>query len=769
VAVPHRCLLNLLTALEQRVLAAAPRARLRATLNAALSFDASMQQLLLLLRGHALHLVPEQVRTDGPAFVAFLDRHRIDLLDCTPSQLRVLLAAGLLETGAHVPSLVLVAGEAIDRPMWRALAEAPRTTFFNIYGPTECTVDATGGVIARGSRRPVIGRPLANYRTYVLDRGGEPVPRYVTGELYIGGAGVARGYRGRPALTAERFVPDPFGPDPGGRLYRTGDLARILADGTIEFVGRADHQVKLRGFRIELEEIEAVLAEHEAVAAAAVALHDGPRAPVLVAHVVARDPSRSPTAEVLRPFLARRLPDHMLPSSFMVLPALPMLRSGKVDRAALPAPELGAAAGAAPRRTPTEDVLAGIWADVLQVEAVGADHDFFELGGDSLLTVQLVARARDAFRVELPLRGLFHSRTLAAQAALVDAVRREQVGLTAPPILPVDRAGALPLSFAQQRLWFLDRLSPGSQAYNVGAAIRLEGLLDASVLQRSLEEIVRRHEVLRTTFDLIEGRPVQVIHPAGGWRMAVLDLRARPAAEAEREARRVMHEEATHAFDLGAGPLFRATLIRQREREALLVLAMHHIVSDGWSVAVLAREAAALHEAFGAGRPSPLEELPVQYADFAVWQRGLLAGAGLDRLLAYWREQLRDAPPVLELPADRPRSAARTYRAATEPFVYPDALGAALLRVAREERATLFMVLLAAFEVLLYRYSGQPDLVIGAPIANRSVRALEGLIGFFANTLALRGRLSGNPTFRELLGRVRETTLDAYAHRDLPY
>ncbi len=588
--------------------------------------------------------------------------------------------------------------------------------------------------------------------------------------MYISGAGVARGYLNRPELTGEKFVPNPFSEEPGARLYKTGDLARFLPDGNIEFLGRVDHQVKIRGFRIELGEIEAALRQHPAVREAVVlAPQDAPGERRLVAYVLAeREPL--PTTTDLRSFLKEKLPEHMVPALFVLLDALPLMPNGKVDRRALPAPdrtrpELGKAFVAP--RTPTEEVLSEIWAQVLDIERVGIHDNFFDLGGHSLLATQVVSRIREAFQVELPLRRLFEVPTVAGLAESIEVAKSAGQNLLAPPILPVPRDGNLPLSFAQQRLWFLDQLMPGS-AYNSPGAFRIESSIDVALAERIVNEIVRRHEVLRTTFRSIAGQPIQVIAPALTLPVAVVDLGSLPEPKREAEVRRLAAEEAQRPFDLAQGPLLRVTLLRLGDQEHVFLVTMHHIISDGWSIGVFIREAVALYGAFSNGAPSPLYELPIQYADFAVWQRDWLQGEVLESQLGYWRQQLADIS-VLQLLTDRPRPAVQTSLGKRQSVTLPETLSEALKALSRQEGATLFMTLLAAFKILLHRYTSQDDLVVGTPIANRNRLEIDGLIGFFVNTLVLRTDLAGNPSFRELLRRVREVCLGAYARQDLPF
>ncbi len=756
VLVEHRSVLNLFAALQEAVCsrrgAAAPP---RVTLNGPVFFDTSVKQWVQLLGGATLCVVPEETRADARALVAYLRRHDVEVLDCTPSQLRVLLAEGLLEDGASLTDL-LVAGEALERDLWATLAAAEGRRAWNLYGPTECTVDASIGEV-RGER-PTIGRPVANARLYVLDPAGQPTPYGVPGELFVGGEGVARGYLGQPALTAEKFVPDSFGSEAGGRLYRTGDRTRWLAAGELEYLGRMDQQLKVRGFRIEPGEIEAALLEHVTVREAAVVA----REQRLVAYVVAAEGAEA-TASALREHLSSRLPEYMVPGGFVVLERLPLNRNGKLDRRALPAPEQGTGVDryVAPR-TPAEEVLAGIWAEVLRLEQVSALDNFFELGGHSLLATQVISRVREAFGVEVPLKALFEAPTVVGLAGRIEALRSTGAAPVLP-MVPVERDGPLPLSFAQQRLWVVDRIDPGSAAYNMPYPLRLRGVLELPVLRASLDALVRRHESLRTTFSEEGGRPVQVVHPAAPVPLPMVDLRGLPEEARQPEAKRLSGAEAMRPFDLGQGPLLRGTLVRLGEEDHVLLFNMHHIVSDGWSMQVLVREVSALY----AGEPLP--ELPVQYADFAVWQREWLSGEVLQAQIDFWRERLEGAPPLLEVPTDRPRRAGQSPLAASHPFTLSPELSQRLRELARREGATLFMTLLAGWQALLSKYSGQEDVVVGTPIAGRNRRETEGLIGFFVNTLALRARLAADSTWSGLLEQVREETLGAYDHQDLPF
>ncbi|HSF43790.1 MAG TPA: amino acid adenylation domain-containing protein [Thermoanaerobaculia bacterium] len=726
------------------------------------SFDVSVWEFFWpLLAGARLAVARPGGHRDGAYLVDVIAREKVTVLHFVPSMLQAFLDEPDLDRCRSLRKVV-VSGEALGAPLAERLFARLPVDLENLYGPTEAAVDVTvWGCRPDSVRVPVpIGRPIANTAIHVLDPGGRPAPVGVPGELHIGGVNVGRGYLERPDLTAERFVPDPFG-EPGARLYRTGDLARFAADGAVEFLGRLDHQVKIRGFRIELGEIEAALAEQAGVREAAVLAHEDR----LVAYVAG-----DAAVDALGPALSERLPDYMVPATFVKLAALPLNANGKVDRKALPAPERQTSAEAyrAPR-TPVEEVLAGIWAELLRLERVGANDHFFDLGGHSLLATRVMSRLRSALGVEMPLRDLFEAPRLADLAARVEAARRAGAGPVGPPLVRVPRQGPLPLSFSQQRLWFLDRLEPGSPLYNVPVALRVEGPLRSEVLALCLGEIVRRHEALRTVFATTEGSPVQVIRPAAPFRLPVVDLSGLPESAREALALALAREEAARPFHLARGPLLRALVLRLAGEDHFVALAVHHIVSDGWSMGILVGETAALYAAFAAGRPSLLPELAVQYADFAAWQSSWLQGEVLEGEISFWRRQLAGLPPLLELPTDRPRPAVQSFRGTSRPVRLPAGLTRQIEALSRREGATLFMVLLAGFQALLARYSGQQDLAVGSPVAGRNRMEIEGLIGFFVNTLVLRGDLAGLPSFRALLGRVRETALAAYLHQDLPF
>jgi len=731
---------------------------------ASFSFDASVwESFMALAAGAELRL-----RAEEGAAGEGLRRElaSVDAATVPPSAL-----AGLGAEAGASPQVLVVAGESCPPELARRWSEGRR--FFNAYGPTEVTVCATayecGG---EESWRVPVGRPLGNVRVYVAGRGAEPAPVGVAGELLVGGEGLARGYLGRPALTAEKFIPNPFSTEPGARLYRTGDLARWLSNGELEFLGRIDQQVKVRGYRIELGEIEAVLCEHPAVCEAVVVVKKGADDDArLVAYLVSAEGLSVPKSGEMRQYLRERLPEYMIPSAYAEIGAVPMTPNGKVDKKALSAldGEQTATGEQVAPRTPVEEMLAGIFAEVLGVAHVGVDDNFFELGGHSLLATRVMSKIREAFGVEVPLRALFESPTVEGLAVQVEEARSACEGIVAPPLGAVAREGRLPLSFAQQRLWFLDRLEPGMSLYNVPLAVRLTGQLDVEAFGRTLSEVVRRHEVLRTRFAEVDSGPVQIICEAEPVPLPLTDLTLLAEAERETAARRLAEAEAQKSFDLSTGPLLRAKLLRLAEEEHVVLLTMHHIVSDGWSLGLLIKDVATLYESFSKGEPSPLAELPIQYADYAAWQREWLQGEVLETQLSYWRRQLGGELPVLELPTDRPRPPVQTYRGARHTLALDREATQSLKGLSRREGCTLFMTLLAGFQALLARYTSQEEIVVGTPIAGRTRAELEPLVGFFVNTLALRTDLSGDPTFVELMKRVREVTLGAYAHQEVPF
>jgi hypothetical protein len=679
----------------------------------------------------------------------------------------------LLEAGWRgKPKLqMLCGGEALPRALADRLQDKG-AALWNLYGPTETTIWSSAWRVEPGEAPISIGRPLSNTRLYVLDKRLRAVPPGVIGELYIGGAGLARGYRNRPGLTAERFIPDPCDTTPGARLYRSGDLARWRPDGTLECLGRVDYQVKVRGFRVELGEIEATLARHPAVRDVVVAARPDPTGEIsLAAYIVVRNGLEPLNAAQLRRWLASFLPEYMIPLAFVSLEALPLTPNGKVDRLALPDPTQARhidGADSVPPRGPVEAALAEIWGELLAGPQIGAHDIFFERGGHSLLALQLLARVRQVFEVEVSLERFLDEPTVARLACLVERALAEEAAPVVSPFVTVTRDEPLRASFAQERIWFLDQLEPGRISYHIPSAVRLEGQLDISALERALNEVVRRHEVLRTALVSVGGIPRQVIAERLELPLAVENLCSLPENERERRAMVLLCAHVEQPFDLARGPLVRAALLRLSEREHIAIVTMHHAISDGWSVGILVRELSTLYESFRLGDPSPLPELDIQYADYAVGQRNHFQNDGVQAQIDYWTGQLAGVQH-LELPTDRPRPPHASQRGGQRSATLPKATTDAARTLGRRQGATLYMTLLAAFQVLLHRYSGQEDIAIGSPIAGRTRPELEGLIGFFVNTLVLRGDLSGNPTFLELLRRVRRKAIEAFAHQDVPF
>ncbi|MEG4144509.1 amino acid adenylation domain-containing protein [Microcoleus sp. Pol12B5] len=790
VQISHASVVNFLSSMRQQLAIADRDVWLAVT---SLSFDiAALELFLPITTGSRVVVASREVASNGEKLLETLTNSGATVMQATPASWKMLLAAGWQ---GNNQLKILCGGEALPRQLANQLL-LRCASVWNLYGPTETTIWSTLYQVDRKDESVSIGRPIANTQIFILDPYLMPVPVGVFGELHIGGAGLSRGYLNRPELTAEKFIPNPFAEDPihasfilhpssfilSERLYKTGDLARYLPDGNIEFMGRSDHQVKVRGFRIELGEIEAVLSQYPAVREAiALVREDNPGDKRLVAYIVANselrgghgdtDPTHSEFINHLRVFLKQKLPQYMMPSAFVLLEAMPLTPNGKIDRRSLRAPDTNTAefeSNFTEPRTPDEQLIAEIWAEVLGLERVGIHDNFFELGGHSLLATQAISRLREAFQVEVPLRSLFESPTVATFTESLLQYRAEQK-LKAPPIKRASRQGELPLSFAQQRLWFLDQLQPGNPGYNIPAAVRLKGALNVAVLEQTFQEIIKRHEALRTTFNSVEGRPAQVIISSFNFTLPIVNLRELSQAEREAEAMRLAAEEARQPFDLTKWPLLRVTLLHLDETEYLLLLTVHHIVADGWSMGVLVREVVALYEAFCSGKPSPLPELSVQYADYAVWQINWLQGEVLEAKLADWKQQLGQILPPLPLPAKQPRSVVSSNQAEIQEFHLEWQLSEGLNALSRQQNVTLFMTLLAALQTLLYRYTNQEDIVVGTDLANRTQVETEALIGFFVNILVLRTDMRGNPTFRQLLDRVREVTLKAYAHQDLPF
>ncbi|TBU87893.1 non-ribosomal peptide synthase/polyketide synthase [Phytopseudomonas dryadis] len=693
-------------------------------------------------------------------------RGQVRLVNTVPSAIKALCESGQLPESVRTINL---AGEPLQQSLVDELYRLGHVQrVYDLYGPSEDTTYSTW-TLRTPAGKANIGRPIANTCSYLLDEAGQPMPVGGVGELCLTGAGLARGYLGQPALTAEKFLPDPFDDQGGGRLYRTGDLARYRTDGVIEYVGRIDHQVKIRGFRIELGEIEAQLLKQESVREAAVLAQDGMGGKQLVAYLVPAEAGVLGDAETettlrqgLRAKLKAALPDYMVPSQLLLLDKLPLTPNGKLDRKALPMPDASQSQQAyvAPR-TELEQQISAIWSQVLRVESVGLSDHFFELGGHSLLATQVISRVRQALEIELPLRDLFEAPRLADFVARIE----QGVGASAPPLVRVERDKPLVLSYAQQRQWFLWQLEPASAAYHIPTALRLKGELDIEALQRSFERLIERHETLRTSFRQDGEQTIQVIHPAGEF-----DLSLQTVDDLDEQTIRAkVEEEIQRPFDLEHGPLLRVKLLRLASDDHVLVLTLHHIVSDGWSMPVMVDELISLYEGYRQGQSVELPVLPIQYADYAIWQRNWMEAGERERQLSYWKAQLGDEQPVLELPTDRPRPAVQSHAGASLNIELSDELSQSLKRLAQEQGVTLFMLLLASFQTLLHRYSGQDDIRVGVPIANRNRVETEGLIGFFVNTQVLRAEFDLQMTFGELLEQVKQAALGAQAHQDLPF
>ncbi|WP_442935957.1 non-ribosomal peptide synthase/polyketide synthase [Nostoc sp.] len=760
------------------------------------SFDVSVWEFFWpLLTGARLVVAKPGGHKDSGYLVNLILEQRVTTLHFVPSMLQIFLEEQGLKDCNSLKQ-VICSGEALPKELQERFFACLGCQLHNLYGPTEAAIDVTFWECQPESNLKTvpIGRPISNTQIYILDQNLQPVPVGVPGELHIGGAGLARGYLNARELTEQKFIPNPFSgskgageqrsrgvrerrrkivqsPVPSPRLYKTGDLARYLPDGNIEYLGRIDNQVKIRGFRIELGEIEAALSQHQDVQTSVVIVReDIPGDKRLVAYIVPQ-PQVTPTISQLRSFLKEELPEYIVPSAFVTLDSLPLTPNGKLDRRALPAPEPSSELSDkyVTPRTPLEEILAQIWVQVLKVELVGRHDNFFELGGHSLLATQLISRMRSSLKVELPLRSLFAAPTIAELAPLIQQLQQQDLELAAPPILPRANNAELCLSFAQQRLWFLDQFESNSSFYNIPIGLRLVGTVNVVALVQSLEAIIHRHEALRTNFVTVDGQATQIIQTATNWSVAVVDLQHLSISEQEITAQKLVQQQALLPFDLANEALFRATLIMLSDTEQWLLVCMHHIVSDGWSIGVFVQELQALYNAYAQGQASPLTPLPIQYADFALWQRQWLVGEVLKSQLSYWEQQLANAPTFLPLPTDRTRPAVQTFNGAYLEFALSVELTQKLVKLSQQQGVTLFMTLLAAYNTLLYRYTGQTDILVGTPIANRDRTEIEGLIGFFVNTLVMRTNLAENPTFNELLPRIREMALSAYAHQDLPF
>ncbi|MEV6424557.1 amino acid adenylation domain-containing protein [Streptomyces sp. NPDC051662] len=775
VVTPYRGLTNMQLNHQKEIfdpaIASAGGRRLRIAHTVSFAFDMSWEELLWLVEGHEVHVCDEELRRDAEALVAYCDRHQVDVVNVTPTYAQLLIEEGLLDrdetAGKHRPALVLLGGEAVSDTVWSKLRRTEGTYGYNLYGPTEYTINTLGGSTT-DSATPTVGIPIRNTRAYVLDTMLRPVPPGGPGELYIAGTGLARGYHDRPALSAERFVADPFG-EPGERMYRTGDLVRQRPDGLLDFLGRTDDQVKIRGYRIELGEISSALSAHSEVAHAAVVVNESTGTPRLVGYFAPEDGTErgEQLLQRLRDHLKEGLPDYMVPSALVPVDTLPLTVNGKLDVRALPAPDFTGTGTSRVPRTPREETLCALFAEVLGLPegSVGIDSDFFELGGHSLLATRLVSRARTALDAELAIRDLFEAPTV---AELVERAARSG-GAARPALTAGERPDELPLSHAQQRLWVIQQIECASAAYNFPLVLRLRGVFDGEAWSAALGDMTARHEALRTVFLEPGGQAIQSVLPAGEARPVVEWLRA-----TEDEVPALVDAAVNRPFDLAAELPLRTTIVELTPEDHVVVLLLHHITTDEWSDRPFLRDLATAYAARVRGAAPRWEPLPVQYADYALWQQRLLGdpadtGSLAARQLEYWRTALDGAPEELELPTDRPRPARPAFSGAELDIAFDTDVHEGLKRLARESGASMFMVVHAAVAALLYRMGAGTDIPLGSPIAGRGDEALDDLVGFFVNTLVLRTDLSGDPSFTELLARVRETDLAAFSHADVPF
>jgi amino acid adenylation domain-containing protein len=727
-------------------------------------FDLSVFEIFMpLSRGGRVKLAANALELADMA-----GRDQLTLVNTVPSAMTELLRMNAVPSSVRVVNL---AGEALPKSLVKQIYEQTHIgRLFNLYGPSECTTYSTYSQLspAEIDEEVSIGKSITGTHVYVLDESGELAPSGVSGELFIGGEGLARGYVGRPDLTADKFVPDPFTTKMGGRLYRTGDLVRWRATGQLDFLGRTDHQVKLRGYRVELGEIEAELEKHEQTERAVVLLReDQPGDRRLAAYIVKRNKGQELSPDRLREHLRQRLPEYMVPDTWVELERFPLSPNGKIDRQALPRPEVRVADTShsyVSPRTDLEKRLAEVWSEMLGIDKVGVRDNFLDLGGHSLVAIRVLSRVARECGVDMHVQDLLQEPTIEALAKTVDHRARAGTGL--PRLRRSEEKQAIPLSYSQQMLWLFDQLHPSAACYNITESFRIEGDLNPEALQWALTEIVRRHEALRTRLVLKKEVPVQEIDPPLEVSLPLIDLSGVEQSVRERRAKQLIVQKAQERFRLSKGPLLRALLVRCDRKQYIFMLCVHHVATDGWSQNVLWSELSSLYG--GAHGKSLLAELPIQYSDYAVWQRDCLDEEDLKAHLVYWKLQLANISQI-ELPGDRPRPSGQTFRGAREFLQLDSALAESLKELSRTHGVTMFMVLLAAFKVFLYRYSGETDIAVGTAIADRRQVETEGLIGFFINTLVLRTNLVGNPTFASLLHRVASVALEAHRHQDVPF
>jgi len=736
-----------------------------------IAFDFSVWEIWgALFYGGKLVIVPYWISRDPESFYKLLSSENVTVLNQTPSAFRQLIS---VESSANTQSklnlrLVIFGGEALDlqslKPWWERHGDQ-QPQLVNMYGITETTVHVTYRPLTiqdLQNHHSVIGRPIPDLQLYILDENLQPVAIGVKGQMYVGGNGLARGYLNRQQLTRERFISEPF--PQANRLYQTGDLARYLPNGDIEYLGRIDNQVKIRGFRIELGEIASVINTYPQIQQAVVIVReDIPGNKYLVAYLITSE--QSLITYQLREFLQQKLPEYMVPSAFVVLDNLPLTNNGKINYKALPAPneEINQQQEYIAPRTPTEEIIANIFAAVLQLEQVGINHNFFELGGHSLLATQAISRLRSSFQFDVPLRTLFTLPTVAGLAQTIEGMLQTTSALVVPRIDSVStEIEFLPLSWSQERLWFLDQLEGPNAIYNMPIALKISGNLNITALEAALTGIIQRHAILRTTFTTVNGVPRQAIASPTSVKIPVLE-------SSPDQIQQQANQAAKKPFDLSSDSLIRCQLLQLAPENYILLVTIHHIVFDAWSMSIFVQELITLYEAALNQKSGILLTLPIQYADFAYWQRQWLQGEVLETQLNYWKQQLQGTLPGLQLPIDYPPTANQNYQGAEQSLSLCKSLTSAIKNLSRQAGATIFMTLLATFKLLLCRHTGQEDIIIGSPIAGRNHQGTEDLIGCFLNTLPLRTNLSGNPSFRQLLTQVMEVTLAAYSHQDIPF
>ncbi|MDJ0843783.1 amino acid adenylation domain-containing protein [Crocosphaera sp.] len=765
VQIEHKSLINLLFFFKNKLNITPKDSWLSIT---TLSFDiATLEIFLPLITGAKLILASRQVARDGRQLVKTLHESQATILQATPSTWQMLLLAGWKGT----PNLtMLTGGEALSQELANQLLRRGYR-LYNVYGPTETTIWSLCDCISNDQEKIAIGRPINNTKVYILDTHLQPVPIGVSGELYIAGDGLARGYFNRSELTKQKFIESPF--EPRQKLYKTGDLAAYRKDGKIEFLGRIDNQVKVRGFRIELGEIEAALNQHPQIKDARVAAkQDEHQFQQLVAYIVL-DKHQNFDTELyheIRGHLQQKLPNYMIPAAFVTLESFPLTPNGKIDYRALPAHNFSAFQRkyVAPR-TPTEEIIANIWKQVLSLKSVGIHDNFFELGGHSLLGTQIISRIRDSLKIEVSLKLLFECPTIAELSEHIEINKNVNHSLSLPSIVPRETQQALPLSFAQEGLWFLTQLEPNSTAYNMPFIIEIKGSLNINALEKSINEIIKRHEILRTNFISIDGQPTQIINQDINCKLSIHNLKNIPNEQKKAEAEKFVYQFIEQPFNLDKDSLFSVKLLHLDSETYWLLFNIHHIIFDGWSYELLKGELFTLYQAYEQEKFPEIAPLSIQYADFSLWQRHWFTDENLQFQLSYWKEQLKGTLPILKLPIDFPRTPLQTYKGDSYSWYLSSELITQIKSFCQREGVTLFMTFLTVFKILLSRYTAEKDVIVGTPIASRNRTEIENLIGFFINTVALRTNLGQNPSFRELLSRVQQVTLDAYAHQDFPF